>query len=80
MKKMTIYYRKRNGEIDAFIPTEGNMDFYGDLKEDYVLTHDFMVLDYDEYVVNNMMNFEVKEIDGEYKLKFKNSSNLNKYI
>ena len=75
-KVMTIFYRKRNGEIDAFLPFESDMNFYGDLKEDYELTHGYIVLEYDDYVVDNIMSFIVK--DGELKLR--NSNNLSKYM
>lgn len=74
--KMTIYYRKSNGLIAGMCGCINDMSWYGQLKDDYCLTHDFIVIDLDEYVMNNLKLFKVE--DG--KLKLKDTTNLSKYI
>lgn len=75
-RKMTVFYRKSNGDLTDIATDEQTMDFYGDLKADYELIYDFIVVDYDEYLMMNKQLFVV--IDGTIKLK--NSESLQKYI
>lgn len=74
-RKMTIYFRKSTGVIDSMVAEICDMSWYGSLQNEYELTHDCIVIDYDEYVVNNLMMFKVED----KKLKLKNND-LNKYM
>lgn len=73
--KMTIYYRKSNGALEGMCTIENDMNWYGLLKADFELTHDFIVMDLDMYVMSNLNLFKIE--DGKLKLK---DSNLSKYI
>lgn len=42
--KMTIFYKKRNGDIISVLDGEHDMSMYGDMKEDYSLIYDFIVI------------------------------------
>jgi hypothetical protein len=41
---MTIFYKKRNGDIISVLDGEHNMSMYGDMEEDYSLIYDFIVI------------------------------------
>ena len=75
--KMTIYYRKKTGEIKEFISGECDMSVFGAEQEDYMLIWDFIVVDIDDYVRNNRQLFNV---DLETKeLVFVSSALTTKY-
>lgn len=74
--KMTIFYRKRNGQISNITTQEIGFEFYGELEEDYKLTHDFITIDYDKDVVFNSQLFEIDN----NKLVLKNRKLFEKYI
>lgn len=76
MNKLTIFYNKRTGSIKELCSGEQTMDWFGEEKEDYEQIFDLVVVEYDEYVLQNIHQFKV--IDGNLKLKEK--SNLNKYL
>ena len=57
--KMTIYYRKKTGEIKEFMSGECNMSVFGAEQEDYELIWDFIVVELDDYVRNNRQLFSV---------------------
>lgn len=78
--KMTIYYRKKTGEIKEFISGECDMSVFGAEQEDYELIWDYIVVDIDDYVRNNRQLFNVdletkelifvsSELSTKYKLK-----------
>ncbi|NOW84270.1 hypothetical protein B0H39_003182 [Clostridium beijerinckii] len=75
-RKMTVFYRKSNGDLTDIATDEQTMDFYGELKSDYELIYSFVVVDFDEYVMKNSRLFCI--VDG--KLKLKNSEELQKYL
>lgn len=74
--KMTIYYRKKTGEIKEFISGECDMSVFGAEQEDYELIWDFIVVEMDDYVRNNRQLFNV---DLETKELFFVSPALSKY-
>lgn len=76
MDKMTIFYRKSNGDLADIIQDEQTMAIYGDLEADYCLIYSYLVVEYDEYVMKNPNLFSI--VDGELKLK--NTEVLQKYI
>lgn len=76
MEKLTIFYNKRTGSIKEMCSGEQTMDWFGDEKEDYEQIFDFIIVDYDGYVMQNLHQFEV--VDGAIKLK--TNSDLSKYL
>ncbi|MSS43798.1 hypothetical protein FYJ27_08660 [Anaerosalibacter bizertensis] len=64
---MTIFYRKRDGEIRGYATGIQDMSFYGDNAEDFSLIWDYVVLERDRQVLDNIekfkINTETKEIE-----------------
>jgi hypothetical protein len=57
---MTIIYNKRTGAIKASFSGIQNMDtLYGDEAEDYKLIWGELVLEKDEFVLNNLQQFKI---------------------
>ena len=75
-KKMTVFYMTSDGSIVNFSTGIQNMNFYGGHKEDYSLIYDCIVVDFDEYVMNNLKDFYVNTEENKLKLK----QNLSKYM
>lgn len=73
---MTIYYKKRNGDIVSILSGIQDMNMFNDDKEDYSLIWDYNVFEFDQYVFDNHNNFNI--IDRQIKLK--NDTILDKYI
>lgn len=67
MDKMTIFYSKSTGDINCYCTGEQNMSYYGKFASDMAVVFDFIVLDYDQYVMDNINNFVVNA--GVLKLK-----------
>lgn len=59
--KMTIFYRKANGEIKQFATGIQGFEIFGEEQEDYKLIWDMIILDRDEYVLKNIKDFIIKE-------------------
>lgn len=57
--KMTIYYRKKTGEIKEFMSGECDMSVFGVEQEDYELIWDYIHVEMDEMVRNNRSQFSV---------------------
>lgn len=75
MKKMTVFYSKRTGEIKACTSGETDMGFFGSDKQDFGLIFDYIVTELDEYVLNNphmftVVNSEIKYIQPDIPSKF----------
>ena len=54
---MTIFYNKRLGTIQAIAGGTQDMSYFGEEEEDFKLIYDYIVVDNDEYVINNSNNF-----------------------
>ncbi|MEH7490826.1 hypothetical protein [Neobacillus niacini] len=67
MEKLTIFFNKRTGTIKSYCTGVQSMDFFGDEQEDYSLIFDFILVDYDPFVIQNIDNFQV--IDRNLKIK-----------
>lgn len=63
---MTIFYRKKTGEIKTMMSGSCDMNVFGDEAEDYELIWDYVVIEYDEMIRNNPNQFivdvETKEL------------------
>lgn len=73
---MTLFFSKRTGEIKGYVTGISNMDYYGNDKEDYSIIFDYIIVDLDDYVLNNINQFEVKD-EG---IKIKDGLGLEKYL
>ena len=74
--KMTIFYNRRLGSIQAIAGGIQDMSYFGDQEEDFKIIYDYIVVDNDEYVINNSSYFIV--INN--VLKLKDSTCINKYL
>lgn len=63
---MTIFYRKKTGEIKELMSDDCDMSVFGEEREDYELIWDFIVIEMDEVVKNNkdqfVVDLETKEL------------------
>ncbi|QLY81940.1 hypothetical protein [Clostridium intestinale] len=75
-EKMTLFYSKKTGEITQYITGIADMNIFGNNKEDFEVIWDFITVEKDEYVMQNMDKFRVNE--GNIKLK--ESIDLSKYM
>ena len=67
--KMTIFYRKRNLQIVAAGQGEQTLSYFGEEIEENALIYDLLVLDYDEFVMNNYDYFHLeRKEDGSVEL------------
>nr|DAF76779.1 MAG TPA: hypothetical protein [Caudoviricetes sp.] len=82
-KKMTVFYKLRNNEIDAICTGEQSLKFYADLEEeDSKLIYGYIIVDLDMYVLRNKRLFELVESEGDLILRMKEEyrDSLKKYI
>ncbi|MTK20823.1 hypothetical protein GMA92_05140 [Turicibacter sanguinis] len=65
--KMTIFYRKFNGEIKMISDGVHDMDIFGDEKQDYELIWSFLVVDVSQVVKDYpqlfFINIETNQIE-----------------
>lgn len=73
-KMITLFYSLNTGEIKLSAGGKQDMDYFGRDKHDY--NYGFLVVERDEFLVNNLSNFLV--VDG--VLQLKESSFISKYV
>lgn len=73
-KTITLFYSLNTGEIKLSAGGKQDMDYFGIDKHDY--NYGFLVVERDEFLVNNLSNFLV--IDG--VLQLKENSFMSRYI
>lgn len=76
--KMTLFYSRQTGKITTLCFGIQDMSFYGEDIEDYSIIYDYIVVDKDEYVINNIEKFMIEE--GKVVLKPEEMNVLSKYI
>lgn len=59
IENMTLFYSKRNGNIQNFCTGIQDMNFFGESKEDYEIIWDFIVVPYNELVLSNKDMFYI---------------------
>lgn len=71
--KMTVFFKKRNLEIDKIIMGEQDLRTYARLDlEDAKMIYDYIIVDCNLIVANNMNKYHiVKNDNDEYELKLK---------
>ncbi|GAA0084588.1 hypothetical protein UT300007_10270 [Clostridium sp. CTA-7] len=74
---MTLFYMKRTGEIQRYSTGIQGMKYFGGHEEDYKLIIDFIVLEKDQYVLDNIEKFKI--VDKKLILKGEYRVNLDKY-
>lgn len=62
-EKLTLFYSKRTGKVKCFCTGEQSMEYFADDKEDMELIMDFIVVEYDEFIVKNYNYYKV--LNGE---------------
>lgn len=67
--KITLFYSKRTGEIQTFCTGIQDMNFFGDNKVDYEIIWDFIVIDYNDKILNNKDMFIIDTNTTQIKLK-----------
>ena len=73
---LTVFYNRRTGYIKEMCTGKQDMSWFGEEQKDYELIFDYLVVDYDGYVLSNSHQFIV--LDGELKLN--SESSLSKYM
>ena len=61
IEKITLFYLKRTGKVKCFCTGEQSMEYFADEKEDIALIMDFIIIDYDEFVIKNYDYYKVIE-------------------
>ena len=67
MDKLTIFYNKRTGVVKELCSGEQDMDWFGDEKQDYELIFDYIIVDFDAFILENYMYMKV--VDGGIKME-----------
>lgn len=75
-KNMTVFYSKQTGDIKSIAGGIQTMDFFADNKVDYEIIYGFIVVEKDNYVMENMNNFRVINRD----IKLKEKIDVSKYL
>lgn len=75
-KKMTLFYSKSTGEIKGFTSGTTDMGYFGEDTEDMSIIYNFIVVDRDDYVLDNVEQFKIVD----KKIKLKETVNLDKYL
>ncbi len=75
-EKMTLFYSKRTGEIKAFTTGITDMGYFGKDEKDFSVIYDFIVVELDNYVLDNINQFRVED----NKIKLKDNVDLEKYL
>ena len=65
--KLTIYFNKRTGTIKELCSGTQDMSWFGDEEQDYELIYDFIVVDNDRFIFENIQMFYV--VDGQLKIQ-----------
>lgn len=73
-KVVTLFYSLNTGEIKISAGGKQDMNYFGRDKHDY--NYGFLVVERDEFLINNLNNFLV--IDG--VLQLKENSFISRYI
>lgn len=75
-KVMTVFYSISTGKIKTIVSGKQNMNIFGEDKEDY--NYGFLIIDADEYLLNNFEKFKV--VNKKIVLKEAFKVNMQKYM
>lgn len=77
--KMTLFYSKQTKEIKCMATGIQDMDYFGEDKIDFEVIYDYLVIDKDDYIFDNIHLFKVE--DGRAVLKaIPENVDYSKYI
>lgn len=62
-EKLTLFYSKRTGKVKCFCTGKQSMEYFADDKEDMEIIMDFIIIEYDEFIVKNYNYYKV--LNGE---------------
>lgn len=82
-KKMTIFYIKKDYEIESITMGEQDLRKYADMRVDIAeIVYGYIIIDYDEFIYKNRRLFKVINEDDDFKIVLKENSkeNLEKYL
>ncbi|MPQ45181.1 hypothetical protein [Clostridium tarantellae] len=73
---MTVFYRKKTGDIFHIAPGRQDFNFFGEIGEDYELILDMVQIKREKIIMENWNSFKIdlKELTPKFK------ENFNKYI
>lgn len=77
-KVMTIFYSKQDGRIVASATGKQDIEFFGKEANDFSIIYDYVVVEKDEYILDNADKFKIEE--GQIVLRPEEMNVLNKYI
>lgn len=72
---MTLFYSKQTGEIKCYCTGIQDMNYFGTSKIDFEIIYAFIVIEKDEYILNNLDLFKVSN----NKVVLKKGIDLSKY-
>ncbi len=58
--KLTLFYMKRTGAVIAFCTGVQDMSFYGEYQEDYASIMDFIIVEFDQFIIDNRHYYKVE--------------------
>lgn len=73
-KSVTLFYSLATGDIRLYAGGKQDMSYFGKEKDDY--NYGYLVVEKDDFLLNNLGNFKV--VDGELQLK--EDSFISKYV
>ena len=77
-KVLTIFYNKRTGKIKELCSGKQSFDWFGDEAQDYEQIFDFVIVEFDEYILENYMTMEI--VDRKLRVRQKEEEEVpNKY-
>jgi len=78
-ESMTLYFMKSSGEITAFCTGAQDMSYFNTLEADYSIIMSYVVIPYDDYVLENQTSFRINPATLGLELKEVIATNLDKY-
>lgn len=66
MEQLTIFFNKRTGTIKELCGGEQDMDWFGDEKQDYEQIYDYIIVEFDQFILANFHRFHI--VDGALKI------------
>ena len=65
--ELTIFFNRRTGIIKELCSGAQTMDWFGEEAQDFELIYDFIIVEFDQYILENYMSMKV--VDRELKAK-----------
>lgn len=59
-RKMTLFYSKQTKEIKCVVTGIQDINYFGENKVDFEIIYDYLVIDNDDYIFDNIHLFKVE--------------------